>query len=344
MNYDIIKILNLKYELIDNYKSFDYYDGKGDHHIELYLIDEFPRICHRCNSEDVSIYSSRVNTVKHSSLTEANILLHIHKRIYRCNACGHVYLQDTPIIEENKRISVYKDTLILNDLKDATNTYTKLSEKYFVSPTYISNLFDRKVDIKRGPLPEVLCIDELYSKKLSKYHYLCVLYSPQRKTIIDILESRRKDFLIDYFAAISGKEKQNVHYVAIDMWDNYRQIIKLCLPSAFICVDSFHVIKQLSFYFNKIRIRVMKQYSNLKKEGHEFYWLLNKFWKFLLMNLDHIPSDFVFKTRTGMELSKYQIVDYMLDLNPELKLAYELKEAYREFNLTMIILKWLSNL
>lgn len=79
MNYDIIKLLNLKYKLIDNYKSFDYYDNNGQHHIELYLSDEFPRICHRCNSSDVIIYSSRIHTVKHSSLTEANIILHIHK-------------------------------------------------------------------------------------------------------------------------------------------------------------------------------------------------------------------------------------------------------------------------
>jgi transposase len=115
------------------------------------------------------------------------------------------------------------------------------------------------------------------------------LYSPQRKAIIDILESRRKDFLIDFFAHIPGKEKQNVQYVSIDMWDNYRQIVKLCLPSAYICVDSFHVIKQLNFHFNKVRIRVMKRYDELKKEGHEYYWLLKKFWKFLLMNLDNLP-------------------------------------------------------
>ena len=55
MNYDIIKLLNLKYELIDNYKSFDYYDDKGNHHIELYLNDEIPRLCHRCNGRDVFI-------------------------------------------------------------------------------------------------------------------------------------------------------------------------------------------------------------------------------------------------------------------------------------------------
>ena len=300
-----------------------------------------------CNGSDVFIYSSRKSLVKHSSLTEANILLHIHKRIYKCNSCGHIYLQDSPVIEENKRISIYKDSLILNDLKDATNTYKKLAEKYFVSPTYISNLFDKKVDIKRGSLPEVLCIDELYSKKLSKYHYLCVLYSPQRKTIIDLLESRRKDFLIDYFANISTIEKQNVYYVAIDMWDNYRQIIKLCLPSAYICVDSFHVIKQLNFCFNKIRIRVMKRFEHLKHEDHNFYWLYKKYFKFLETDLSKLPDSMIKVSHSGMYLSKYQIIEYMLELDDKLALAYLLKEEYRNFNSKATIdnaCEWLDEL
>lgn len=333
MNYDIIKTLNLKYELIDKEKSFTFYNEKGIRIVELFLLDQNPRICPRCNESNVYIISSRINTIKHASIAENKILVNIHRRVYKCECCGHVYVQSSPIVEENRHISIEKDMLILRDLRDSTNTFKKLAEKYDVSPTYISNLFDKKVDIKRGVLPQVLCLDEIYSKKLSKYHYLCVLYSPQRKAIIDILESRRKDFLIDFFAHISGSEKQNVQYVSIDMWDNYRQIVKLCLPSAYICVDSFHVIKQLNFQFNKVRIRVMKRYDELKKEGHEYYWLLKKFWKFTLMNLDNLPQDYRYTTRTGMELSKYQIIDYMLDLSEELKKAYYLKEKYREFNL-----------
>ena len=333
MNYDIIKTLNLKYELIDKEKSFSFYNEKGMRIVELYLLDQNPRICPRCNESNAHIISSRINNIKHASIAESKILVNIHRRVYKCDGCGHVYVQPSPIVEENRHISIEKDMLILNDLKDSTNTFKKLAEKYDVSPTYISNLFDKKVDIKRGVLPQVLCIDEIYSKKLSKYHYLCVLYSPQRKAIIDILESRRKDFLIDFFSHISGQEKQNVQYVSIDMWDNYRQIVKKALPSAYICVDSFHVIKQLNFHFNKVRIRVMKRYDELKKEGHEYYWLLKKFWKFLLINLDNLSQDYRYTTRTGMELSKYQIVNYMLELDPNLKKAYYLKEDYREFNL-----------
>lgn len=63
MNYDIIELLNLKYELIDNSMSFDYYDDKVNHHIEPYINDEFPRLCHRCNESAVFIYSSRTSKV-----------------------------------------------------------------------------------------------------------------------------------------------------------------------------------------------------------------------------------------------------------------------------------------
>ena len=335
MNYDIIKLLKIKYELIDENKSFECYDNSETHIVELFLKDDKLRVCKQCGiTEDISIISSRIIPIRHASSAENNVVVNVHRRVYKCGSCGYVFLQDSPITEENRTISVNKDFLILEDLKDTTNTFKKVAEKYKVSSTYVSNLFDRKVDVRRGYMPQVLCIDEIYSRKLSEYHYLCVLYSPQKRAIIDILESRRKDFLIDYFAHITSKEKQNIQYVAIDMYENYRNIIKSCLPSADICVDSFHVIKQLNNCFNKIRIRVMKSYERLKKEGHEYYWLLKKFWKFLLMNLDNLPVDYVYKTRTGMELTKYKIVEEILNLDEELKETYYLKEDYREFNLT----------
>ena len=37
MNYDTIKNLNLKYELIDKNKSYSYHTDDGTHIVELYL-------------------------------------------------------------------------------------------------------------------------------------------------------------------------------------------------------------------------------------------------------------------------------------------------------------------
>ena len=39
-----------------------------------------------------------------------------------------------------------------------------MANKFNVSTTYVINLFDKKVDMKRLPLPKVMCVDEVYSK------------------------------------------------------------------------------------------------------------------------------------------------------------------------------------
>ena len=74
MNYDIIKTLNLKYELIDKEKSFSLYNEKGIRIVELYLLDQNPRICPRCNESNARIISSRINNIKHASIAENKIL------------------------------------------------------------------------------------------------------------------------------------------------------------------------------------------------------------------------------------------------------------------------------
>lgn len=40
MNYDIIKLLKIKYELIDENKSFEYYNNSETHIVELFLKDD----------------------------------------------------------------------------------------------------------------------------------------------------------------------------------------------------------------------------------------------------------------------------------------------------------------
>ena len=55
MNYDTIKNLNLKYELIDKNKSYSYHTDDGTHIIELYLLDENPRQCHPSLPQNIYI-------------------------------------------------------------------------------------------------------------------------------------------------------------------------------------------------------------------------------------------------------------------------------------------------
>ena len=102
--------------------------------------------------------------------------------------------------------------MILNSLRNLTATYTSVAKEYDVSVSYVTNLFDVKIDLKRLKLPEVICIDEVYLKKLVKNSYCFIIYSPQWRKIIDVLDSRRELNLIDYFAHIPLSEKDNVKF------------------------------------------------------------------------------------------------------------------------------------
>lgn len=104
-------------------------------------------------------------------------------------------------------------------------------------------------------LPTVLCIDEVYAKRLVKNSYCCVLYAPQWRKIVDVIDSRRKFDLIDYFSRIPMQEKNKVEFVSMDLWDSYRDVMKKCLPKAKISADPFHVVKNLVQCFQKIRIK-----------------------------------------------------------------------------------------
>lgn len=67
-------------------------------------------------------------------------------------------------------------------------------------------------------------------------------------TLIDILPDRKKDYLKHYFDTIyntilntktHSSELDNVRYVSIDLYHNYRDISKLYFKHAKICSDPF---------------------------------------------------------------------------------------------------------
>lgn len=323
---------------IDYDKSYTSFDTNTNNIIiEIYLKKDDNSTCDCCNSKNISINGSKVSCIKTTTIESKNAIARVHRRRLKCNDCKHTFLEPNPLRTDGHRISIQKEIMILNALRDKTKTYSSIAEEFDVSPSYVTNLFDVKVNLHRLQLPEVMCIDEVYLKKLVKRSYCFVIYAPQWRKIVDVLDSRRELDLIDYFSRIPEKEKNNVKYVSMDLYDHYRNVIKKCFPKAKISADPFHVVKQLTNCFQSIRINTMKHYEFLKNEGHNYYWLYKKYWKFLLMDVTNIKSESFKVTKSGMILSKYQIIDNMLDLNSTLRLAYELKEEYRNFVSTATI-------
>lgn len=330
---DYMSLLRLgldKYN-IDLDKSYEIIiPGTYNDIINVYFNKESSYKCPYCDSAMCSIIGSKIVNIRYSFKSNDNINLILHRRKFKCSSCKSVSLESNPFSSNSSNISYMTEINIMGELRNPNNTFKNISHKFGVSDTYVSTLFDRKFDAKRNKLSTVLSIDEIHSKKLSKSSYCCVLFDPIDNLIIDLLNSRRKEYLKHYFSHIPLNERLKVKYVSIDMWESYKDITELYLPNAFICVDSFHVIKHLSDCFKAIRIRIMKKYSYLKKENNQLYWYFKSFWKLLMKDVN--TSDYIYIQRFKSYVSKGQIIDYMLSVSDELKLAYELKEDYRSFN------------
>lgn len=347
MDYDSIKRYGLERFNFDLNKSYETFNPVSNNHtIVLYINKDDNARCPYCNSKEISIKCSKNMKIKYASSLENNINIVLYRRVYICLKCNHYFKEINPFLSSTRSISLNKEIAILEALRDKTKTFQSVAKEFNVSPTYVMNLFDSRVDLKRLQMPLVLCIDEVYAKRLTKKSYCCILYAPQWKKIIDVLNSRHKNHLIDYFSHISIDERNKVKFISMDLWDSYRQMAKLCLPNAIICADSFHVIENLNRCFQAIRISVMHKYEHLKKDGSNFYWLFKKYNRFLLTDISNLP-DTIKINYSKMTLTKYQVIEYMLELSPDLRLAYELKEEYRNFNSTANIdnaLEWLNEL
>ena len=67
-----------------------------------------------------------------------------------------------------------------------------IADKFNVSDTYVHQVFDRYVDMKRLPLSEVICIDEVHTEAVSYSKYSMIILDFITGQPIDMLPSRQK--------------------------------------------------------------------------------------------------------------------------------------------------------
>ena len=160
------------------------------------------------------------------------------------------------------------------------------------------------------------------------------MYDPISSTIIDVLDARLKNVLVDYFASIPISERVKVSYVNIDMWETYKNCAELAFPKCTISVDSFHVIKHLNDAMDKVRKHVQNRFVDKKIDDRNgYYWLLKTFHYYFTQDFNNIKYTRKTNSHYSYLWTKDDVLAKLLSIDEHLKEAYELKEDYREFNL-----------
>ena len=108
--------------------------------------------------------------------------------------------------------------MVIDALRSHTATFTSVAKEYKLTTQSVMNIFDTWVDCKRKTFPSIICIDEIYTNKLSNSSkYSAVLLNFKTRQLVEIYSSRHKAFLANQFTYIPIEERNNVKAIIIDM-------------------------------------------------------------------------------------------------------------------------------
>ncbi|WP_419606683.1 transposase, partial [Thiolapillus sp.] len=194
------------------------------------------------------------------------VKVEIETRRYRCKACGTVVTPSSPSLDD-KRVATRRLVRYIQDRCFGT-TFTWLAKEVGLALNTVKGITqDYAAHLEEQVVletPRLLGLDELYI--LGKPR--AVLVNLEMHSMFDILESRTKAHLTDYFKGL--KDKNRIEWVVIDMWKPYELVIGTQLPNARIVIDRFHVVKEASKKLDGLRKHLQSKLSsqdriNLKK-------------------------------------------------------------------------------
>ncbi|MEG4885197.1 ISL3 family transposase [Microcoleus sp. K1-B6] len=143
--------------------------------------------------------------------------------------------------------------------------------------------------------------------------------------LIEMIDSHRCEEIIEVLMGQPIEVREQVEEVSVDMWGGFPKVIKKVFPNAKVIIDRFHVMKVVNKDLNKLR-----RAAGITDRQSKYLLLSNR------VNLNPLQID-----KLELILSKSEC----------LRIAYEMKEKFREIyetNLTVkegqnTIKKWLNH-
>ena len=295
--------------------------------------------CPICNNNKLWKIGYRVKTVKHCTNYTWIYIVSCHIQRYECKTCRSRFFEEDTFSFYNERISKETVFAILDHLKLSNETFESVAKTFHLTRQEIIYLFDKYVDYTPpSTLPIIMSWDEKsVTKRMTDKPYIFIIVDFLNNKIYDILANRHKNYLTSYFSRISLDIRNKVKYITIDMWESYLDLARIYFPKAKVAIDSFHVIKNISTALDTVRKQVMNKYNNGASEienNHEYYYILKKFKYVLLSEFDNLSSNKFYNRKLHGWYDKHSIRKIILNIDPKLKLAYELYLKYIEFNMT----------
>lgn len=280
----------------------------GEYVIEAEFATQ-PETCPKCGVVDAP-YRHGIKPIKYrdSPIRGLPVVILAQVQRYRCKHCEATFLQALsgiqPDMRMTQRCATYIETQCLRD------TFVRVAEHIGCDDKTVRTIageYIEKMSAKHKPwLPEWLGIDETQIDGKQR----CVITDVVNRVPVDMLPDRETPTVISWLYQF--KDRRTVKGLAIDMWRPYRDAAQLVFPGLPVIIDKFHVVKMANKALEDIRVDLAK--AQQKEVGKD--WMQRK--SLLRMRRKSLDAKGLFN------------LDMWMDNAPELKVAYQLKEAFYE--------------
>ena len=299
--------------------------------IEVELMSKKKKVrCPNCNKFTNSVHS-RLKPIRSVYLDSCGekVNLIINKRRFHCYNCNKIFTEEMNLNTKNGSISNKIKIQMRKDLLDYNMTIDKIAIKNHVSKYIVRKELEEATSTipeYQKNLPKVISFDEFKADTMEG-KYAFILNDPIHKKVLDILPSRKKERLIEYFT--HTENRRSVEYIISDMYEPYLLVQKVMFPHAKYVVDRFHYTKYIMEGLDKIRIRLQKEYgiksieykllknkknvSLLRKYSNEIDWWVEQ---------ERYRNGHIVKVLPG------DIIRELLKIDDELHRGYQLKELF----------------
>lgn len=214
-----------------------------DLHFTLETVEK-PSFCPCCGAESGNLvgYGRDMQLFMDTPMHGKRVGLHLKRRRMLCRDCKSTFFE--PLDDMDDRRHATKRLIDYIEKRMLRETFVKVADEVGMDEGTIRSIFNdyaaRKQQAYHPVTPRFLGIDEAHLFR----HYRCVLADVEKRTIIDLLENRNASTVSDYLRKMSNRDR--IEAVSMDMWQPYRDAVKVVLPEARIIIDKFHVVRYAS--------------------------------------------------------------------------------------------------
>ncbi|GGJ75407.1 ISL3 family transposase [Virgibacillus kapii] len=268
-----------------------------------------PQRCPVCGERTRRVHDYRTQKVQHLKVFERTSYLFYRKRRYVC-PCGKRFYEKNSIVAYYQRHSKeWNQALGLRVIQG--KNFKDTAAQFRTSP----NTAMRRFDTISSPtlkevesLPKVIAIDE-YKGDTTEGKYQVIIADGDTGKPLDILPNRSVETVKDYLREKGSK----VEMVIMDMSHAFKSAVRKALGKPIIVADRFHFCRYIYWALERVRRRVQKEFHDYdrrkcKRMKHVFY-----------------------KRYENLSEKQHWYLERYLGLSEELRRAYGLKEAFREW-------------